>query len=1340
MPIHVTVLPHPFDSFTRFEKEVSPQSIKELYASLNTGFGIGHCRCQINGEIITDFDYVPPDNSEVYIKVVPSGGGGGSDPDILGGVMVVLGMVVTMGGIVLTFFLPPVGAFLIGMGVSMVAGGVTLALYSPPSFPTVQDTSPISRPGIRGSKNTSRPYGHVPVLFGRHLVTPDFAALPYIDIANNDEYLVQLFCAGYNNMIPDPATFKVGDTALAELGATKDIHAVLAGLDPLIQVELLDGDGPGSVYPRRVKPIEINRQVKQYLSDDSDGAVVTTTPTGTTKIVVNFAFPQGLFGVDGKGRIIQVSLYVNIYFKRSDEDDSAYRRFGFIGDGAIVSGDYREGSYHSVSRDVEPGEWTIKVENGGPYNDAARYRYDALYLLSINAFQDGQPVAPEVQRHVQLIAIRVMATDRFNGIIDNFNFVAQAKLPSWSGLGTGPETWNTAESKNPASALVYALQGTINRKPVDSQFIDWPAVEAFFAWCEDHQYYCSAVLSNKITLMELLTQICHTARAMPIKRDGLFSLVQDIERGAHVQLLTPKNTIDYSETLGFADIPPALEMRFVDESSGWQDEVRTVYDTPSGEKEDTDPADFQDAPLWGVTNARQTFLLGRYDYACIHLRPRQHTITLDIEYLISYKGAWIKYSGDTALSGVAWGRIAEIHQTGDFITELTLDEMVQMEAGKTYRIRIRTAQNTQHEYTVVFDGTYTNTIGLEDPIPVSDGIQTGNLYAFGTVGEVTLDLLVVDIDPINDTSARLTCIDYAPDIFGVDDPDYVIPPWSPHVSVGGAVDSGVPGSPPPAFLDEVQEKVVNIEIETTKRPTYNEIVNGFTEAGVTVIPDPLTVAAVGGFRFIALSWHRQTSLSNLKEYQIQVSEDTVTWYAPRFDGVDWKGTEDAVFVTASTFVVHPNIPPAGTEAAPQGRLLYYRIRQWTMLDAYSAWSEVVGASTTLTDTGDYGVNSISANALKIAEFFALFAHIGETLIIDPAYGISSEEQSWAQGDTRAVLNAREIAFQYFLNQVWQTMARFGLEGLETSQLFALNQFFLTNDDMQGRRSKGFDIGAPYLSDNSRVVHYDVNMLDQYGQELFTMAGTGALVGDKESIALALKATAPYATESKALYGNFRLQTNIGITSLFTVDFWMLYKWYEEQVLFEIGNDTEQIKIEAINDEPYINDHAVDGVWLNDHPTDGVWLNEIRLAHTRTGHYLNGTWEYIVLEEFIADRWYHVGIIHAADHIQVAINNQVFPFGSQEIVDPIVVDINPMQGQIDGEYPLMAVDEVLIDATVAETLSVFYQNTILRRPWGKLDDQYPWFVINVKDPNYFRTNIFQSPDFAAAVQAIINGGT
>ncbi|MCL1812218.1 MAG: hypothetical protein FWG29_01710, partial [Treponema sp.] len=1032
----------------RVEQEIpAGQSIRDIYFGLATGYVLSQCRCQVDGAIITDFEYIPPDGSTVTIKVVPLGGGGDGKAvgSILGGVLAVFGAVISIAS---AGMLTPVGALLIGTGVSLILSGTFLLLYEPPDLPQFKSNTPQTRPGLQGAKNQPRPYGYVPVLFGRSLLTPDMAAGYYISILNNEQYLTQLFCAGYANMSIELDSFKLGDTKLVELSVTKDIQAILSGGDPVIQMELLSDGSPSTLYPRRVKQIQVSRPLKQTLDDGTSGAVIVTTPADTTKIDLNFTFNSGLFGINDSGDVVSVGIRILLWIKPADAPDSQYLHFGYInGSNSDLWGSSKKSLFRAFSAPVTSGAWTVKVEHGGALGSAT-HRYDDCFFATLNAFQDGPPVSPDAAKNIQLIALKVKATDRINGVIDNFNFIAQAVVPVYSGNGSGPSAWEPALTRNPAAALLYALQGPINRRTVDDAYIDWKTLEAWFLWCDTYRYFCSAVLSNKTTLMELLKQICFIGRAEPVRKDGRFSVIQDIIRPVHFQLITPKNSIDYSQTLGFPYIPQALEMQFVDETSGFKEDVRKVFNTPTGEQEDSDPSDFQGVVLWGVTDARQAFLLGRYQYACLLNRPRVHTIILDFEYLTADKGQWIKYSGDTAMSGIAWGRIKEVIQTGSVITALVLDEMVQMEEGKSYRIRIRTAQNNQGEYAVIYRPEYTNYLLLDEPIPISFGAAVENLYAFGETGLVTLDLLIVDIEPVSMDQARLKCVDYAPEIFGVDMPNYVIPPWNPNVSVGGALDSGIPETPPPAYLHQVQEKIVEIQIDVTERPTYTELVNGFARAGTTVIPAVLTLAAAGGFRFISLTWTKQTNLSNLKEYQVQVSEDAVTWYAPRFDGqgleeATWRGEENGVFATVATMVVHPNISPAGSAHAPAGRFLYYRVRQRTMLDAYSDWSAVIGAETKLTDTGDYGTNSISANALKTAELLAMFAKLTESLIVDPRYGISSENSEWSDGDTRAVLNARQIAFQFFMDQVWVTMARLGLEGVEATQLYSPDKLFIT---------------------------------------------------------------------------------------------------------------------------------------------------------------------------------------------------------------------------------------------------------------------------------------------------------
>ena len=818
MSIHVIALPHPFNTIDSIEKDAPCQSVRELYAGLETGFGPDQCYCEINGQRIHDLDYIPPDGTTVYLKTVPAGGG---DPKNTGAGMKVVGSLLVAAGIIVSIasggLLSPVGAMLIGAGVGMFAGGMALYNMQIPGLPE----NPVARPGIRGSKNRPRPYGSVPVLFGRHLVTPDFAAAPYVSIDNNEMYLTQLFCAGYADMEIETDTLKIGDTKLTELSATKNIGTILSGNDSVLRVEILSGSSnPGTVYPRRVTPIDVGRQVKEKFDDGSDGSVIVTTPADTTMIDINLSFPQGLFSLDDKGKKQNATVTVNLLIKPAGAADSAYTLFGFVRPqtgSPNVTDNTKSALYFAVKKTVAAGSYTIKVGTVGTATDK---EYKAFYVTTVNAYRDGPPVEVGIQQKLLLVALRVKATDRLNNVIDNFNFIAQARAPVYSGSGSGLSAWRVGLTRNPASALLYALRGPVNRRPVEDRHIDWPAFEALFTWCENHHYYCDAVLADKLTLMSLLTNIAATCRATPSKRDGLFSVIHDIERGAERQYFTPANSIDYTQDIAFADIPPALELQFIAAADDqgrdiWKDDILKVYDTPNGLQGSLDPANFQNVPLWGVTNARQAFLLGMYNYACLRLRPRRHTIIADYEYLMCTRGSRIKYSGDTALSGIAWGRIAGLLVDGARVTGFTLGEHVEMRSGGRYRIRVRTARNELRLYDVITETAYQNFVTLNGAIPLADSPQAGDLFALGEIGSMELDLIVANIEPLNDQTARLICVDYAPAIFGVDDPGFVIPPWRPGVSIGGAVDSGVPSDPPPAYLDDVYDRLSEAQKEAS---------------------------------------------------------------------------------------------------------------------------------------------------------------------------------------------------------------------------------------------------------------------------------------------------------------------------------------------------------------------------------------------------------------------------------------------------------------------------------------------------------------------------------------------
>lgn len=536
-------------------------------------------------------------------------------------------------------------------------------------------------------------------------------------------------------------------------------------------------------------------------------------------------------------------------------------------------------------------------------------------------------------------------------------------------------------------------------------------------------------------------------------------------------------------------------------------------------------------------------------------------------------------------------------------------------------------------------------------------------------------------------------------------------------------------------FDSQINQIYTLSNEVAKRPTYTEIATGFTAAGLVIVPTQLNVTAVGGFRFITLTWGKQVNLSNLKEYQIQCSEDAISWYAPSLDGSGTNGhgtDENAFFTTTSTMLVHPNIPPAGTEETPLGRLLYYRVRQRTALDAISEWSAVVAATTKLADSGDYAANSISLNALKTSELYALFATLSETLIIDPNAGLAAQSSDYTDGDSRTVLNAKELLFQYVVSGSWTTIVRLALEGLCANQIYSKDKLLITNNNMAGRRARGFDVGLAYLSDASRVCHYDSDMLDQTGATYWTLTGSGALVGKDDGITPAIVAVAPYATEAKSLLGNFRLQKDIGVTNTFTLDFWIRYYYNENQELFRVGSENEYVSIDVLNSEPYYNE---DTFQYNDTASESIWYNEIQGAVARVVYYLNGVYDIRYIQDaqgnptLTTGTWYHIGVIDSGSALVVLVNTARFEFVSPGVrTESVVIDINSTLGQF-------LVDELFVDATVAETESAFIANTTAKKPWAKLSDEHDWFVLDAKDPAYIKTNIFESQVFRDAVLAI-----
>ncbi|MCL2810234.1 MAG: host specificity factor TipJ family phage tail protein, partial [Treponema sp.] len=639
---------------------------------------------------------------------------------------------------------------------------------------------------------------------------------------------------GYKDYTIDIDSFKLGETPLIDFSRTKNIQQILLGADPVIKLEILQNGENSNIYPRCVHEDALNAPLKKEIDGTDNnkipGEIIRTTPNNTDRINVDIFFHSGLGMYNDDGDLVSASVEVRAWYKSADDPDSAYQLLGnFNGSSNVISfAELKTRRFQITREGLTKGQYTIKIERITTDSSDAKV-IDQVHIGSIRSFKSKRPIKAERQKDLTIIALRVMATAKLNGVIDSFNYIARSKLPIYSKIGTGPLYWlNVTETRNPAAMLLYALRGRAAQQVVEPDDLDWQAIEAFYIWCEEHDYSCNAYLSESVTIAELIRMIGSTARADILRIDSKISIVQDIERPTHMQLFTPKNTINYSVTMFKADIPDAISLRYIDEDAGFAQNELTVYNTPDGNfiKE---PETTQKVDLWGITNSKQVRKIGMYNYACLKNRPFVHSIDVDIEYLIVNKGDWIQYAGDVALTGSVQGRIKGIIIVDGVCVGIDTDEPVVMTEGRQHAVRIRLSNGTiimkdvvynpgiRREKSITYfpsedveklyepfigemkaideDNVYyepLNIILFTELIDLKNAPKPGDIYAFGVRGYEALDLIIIDIQPGQNLSASLTCVEYSPEIFKVDSPDFILPEFENKITpVSGAVDSGV---------------------------------------------------------------------------------------------------------------------------------------------------------------------------------------------------------------------------------------------------------------------------------------------------------------------------------------------------------------------------------------------------------------------------------------------------------------------------------------------------------------------------------------------------------------------
>ena len=706
------------------------------------------------------------EGSAVSIRFVP-GGGGGKNP--IATVLTIALMVALPGiGVALSGAMGLAGSGLwlgttfisagqfLAVGAGVVGSMAINALAPPPKPRGGASQAGADNPTlfITGAQNQGTPWGPVPMPLGKTRMVPPLGAQWYTEIVGEDQYLRGLFIWGYGPLAI--SAMKIGETDLADFdGVTTETRYGY------------DADTPLTLYSNSVHQNDLSIALTF-----AAGYITRTTEPNCDEISVDLTFPAGIGHINISGKKAARTVQVSVGYSIKDA--------GIWTDTTYTYTDSRTSAIRENVRIVlANNQYDVRVKRLTADSDTTTVEeattHDTVSWTALRTISYTQPVT---MQGLAMTAIRIKATDQLNGVISQFNGVVQSVLPDWNG-----SAWVEQATSNPASIYRAVLQSAANARPLADARIDLAALAAWHANCSTAGREYNNVISGGASVRDVLSEVASCGRAAPGLIDGLWTVVEDKPQTTPIQHFTPRNSWGFSGQKAYPDQPHAFRVQFLNRDNGWNADERIVYDDGYTAATATK---FETLTMTGVTSSDQAWKDGRYHIATARLRPEVYSFYTDIEHLRCTRGDLIKFTHDVPLFGMMTGRVKALTTGGGNITALTLDADITMAGdGTLYGIRFRKSDGTSLRLDLVTSATTTPIVTLVTPYDEATGPAVGDLFMFGVRNSETVDMVVKSIEPGQDLSAKITCVDAAPAV---------------HTSDTGTIPSFVSQiTPPPEF-------------------------------------------------------------------------------------------------------------------------------------------------------------------------------------------------------------------------------------------------------------------------------------------------------------------------------------------------------------------------------------------------------------------------------------------------------------------------------------------------------------------------------------------------------------
>jgi hypothetical protein len=700
--------------------------------------------CLLNGQPILRASWRRKvrDGDVVVFACLPAGGGGGSDPIrivAMLAVMVVAPYAATQvayaafaAGVTGTAYAAVYWGAL--AGVSLAGMAVVNTLLPPPRPPTPQQMQAIAAPSptysLQAQGNQARLGSAIPVIYGRHLIYPDFGAQPYTEYAGNEQFLYQLLVIGQGQYSIE--SIRIEDTVVqanpTQDGATYSASGAWEDISYQICY-----DQEVTLFPANVTTsVEVSGQ--EALTGTPLGPYVASAAgTSCNAIAVDVIAPRGLYQIDtGTGALLTMSMTFTVEARQIDNSGVPMGTWTTLGSETISAATTTPQRY-SFRYSVAQARYEVRLTRTDTKQTGSNYAHDLLWT-ALRAYHPGS----QNYGKITVLAMRMKASNQLSQLAAHkINCIVTRKLPVWNG-----SSWSSPQATRAiAWAIADILRADYGAKLPDSR-IDLSGLLALDSvWSQRHDYY-DAVHDSVQTVWEALTQAARAGRALPYIQGGIVHIVRDSAQTVPVQIYSMRNIVLGSLSLNYAmpseETADAVDVQYFDSQVWTQRTVRAALPGSTAEK----PVNIR---LFGVTSRDQAWREGMYIAAANRYRRRHLTFATEMEGFIPSIGDLIAVSHDMP----QWGQSGEVTAYDSATRAVTTSEPLTWGSG-THYIALRKRDGSVAGPYQVTKGLQANQAVLQSApaiTPDTGGGRERTHYAFGAGQALYMLARVVGIRP-----------------------------------------------------------------------------------------------------------------------------------------------------------------------------------------------------------------------------------------------------------------------------------------------------------------------------------------------------------------------------------------------------------------------------------------------------------------------------------------------------------------------------------------------------------------------------------------------------------------